>query len=73
MTTGKLDDKLEDKSSIKFTNYAINKFQGNFEKVKGKNISARFENSGVRGLKLFQFKASKRKYFYQQLLVTDGM
>ena len=33
MTTSKLDDKLEDKRSIKFTDYAINKHQANFENV----------------------------------------
>ena len=37
MTTSKLDDKLEDKRSIKFTDYAINKFQYKFDpKTKSK-------------------------------------
>jgi len=31
MTKSKLDDKLEDRASIKFTNYAINKFQYDFK------------------------------------------
>ena len=31
MTTGKLADKLTDKVRVKFTDYAINKFQGTEE------------------------------------------
>ena len=52
MTTGKLDNKLEDKkASIKFTNYAIDNFQYDFTKTKGKGGAVKLENSGVKGLK----------------------
>ena len=64
MTTGKLDNKLKDKKAfIKFTNYAIDNFQCDFTKTKGKSGSVKLENSGVKGLKLFQYKKSKRKDF----------
>ena len=67
MTTGKLDNKLEDKkASIKFTNYAIDNFQYDFTDTKGKSGAVKLENSGVKGLKLFQYKKSKKKYFIQQ-------
>ena len=66
MTTGKLDDKLTDRVRVKFTDYAINKFQGTeelFNKTKDKSISVRFENCGLKGLKLFQYKKSLKKFF----------
>ena len=67
MTTGKLDDQLEDKkTSIKFTNYAINNFQYDFTDTQGKSGAVKLESSGVKGLKLFQYNKSKRKYFIQQ-------
>ena len=69
MTTGKLDDKLTDRVRVKFTDYAINKFQGTeelFNKTKDKSISVRFENCGLKGLKLFQYKKSLKKFFVQQ-------
>ena len=69
MTTGKLADKLTDKVRVKFTDYAINKFQGTeelFNKTKDKSISVRFENCGLKGLKLFQYKKSLKKFFVQQ-------
>jgi len=68
MTKSKLADRLADKS-IKFTDYAINKYQCSeelFSKIKDKSISIRFENSGLKGLKLFQYKNTKKKYFVQQ-------
>jgi integrase len=68
MTKSKLDDKLEDERSIKFTDYAINKFQitnEEWKKVKSKCIGIKLENSGLKGLKLYQYKKSKRKYFVQ--------
>ena len=72
MTMGKLDDQLEDKKgSIKFTNYAIDNFQYDFTDTKGKSGAVTLENSGVKGLKLAQYKKSKRKYFIQQFLL-DG-
>ena len=67
MTMGKLDDQLEDKkASIKFTNYAIDNFQYDFTDTKGKSGAVKLENGGVKGLKLFQYKKSKKKYFIQQ-------
>ena len=64
---GKLDDQLEDKkASIKFTNYAIDNFQYDFTDTKGKSGAVKLENSGVKGLKLFQYEKSKKKYFIQQ-------
>ena len=72
MTMGKLDDQLEDKkASIKFTNYAIDNFQYDFTDTKGKSGAVKLENSGVKGLKLFQYKKSKKKYFIQQFWL-DG-
>ena len=72
MTTGKLDNKLEDKkASIKFTNYAIDNFQYDFTDTKGKSGAVKLENSGVKGLKLVQYKKSKKKYFIQQFWL-DG-
>ena len=59
MTESKLDDRLEDKRSIKFTDYAINKFQISFHewtKIKGKCIAVKLENSGLKGLKIYQYK-----------------
>ena len=55
MTKGKLEDGLEDKITsrhIKFTDYAINKFQitdKEWGEVKGKYIAIKFINSGVKG------------------------
>ena len=72
MIKGKLDDQLEDKkASIKFTNYAIDNFQYDFTDTKGKSGAVKLENSGVKGLKLFQYKKSKKKYFIQQFWL-DG-
>ena len=72
MTMGKLDDQLEDKkASIKFTNYAIDNFQYDFTDTKGKSGAVKLENSGVKGLKLVQYKKSKKKYFIQQFWL-DG-
>ena len=51
MTTDKLDDRLEDRS-VKFTDYALNKYQGNFNNVKGKSIGIKLDNCGIKGLKL---------------------
>jgi len=65
MTTDKPEDKPEDKLTVKFTDYAINKYQVNFDKVKGKSVGVKIENSGLKGLKLFQYKKTKRKYFNQ--------
>lgn len=69
MEKSKLADKLTDRPTIKFTDYAINKFKGTkelFNSTKDKSISVRFENSGLKGLKLFQYKKSLKKYFVQQ-------
>ena len=69
MTTGKLDDQLEDKkASIKFTNYAIDNFQYDFTNTKGKSGAVKLENSGVKGLKLVQYKKSKKKYLIMLLI-----
>jgi len=65
MTTGKLDDRLDYKSPIKYTNYAINKFQANFTETKAKSIKVKFENCGIKGLKLAQYRTTKRKMFHQ--------
>ena len=55
----KLDDRLEDRS-VKYTDYAINKYQANFDNVKGKSIGIKLENSGLKGLKLYQYKKSNK-------------
>ena len=65
MTESKLDDRLDDNRSIKFTDYAINKFQGDFENTDVKSITVKFENSGLKGLKLTQYRTTKRKFFHQ--------
>mgnify|MGYP006064042555 CR=1 FL=1 len=56
MTTDKPEDKPEDKLAVKFTDYPINKYQVNFDKVKGKSVGVKIENSGLMGLKLFWYK-----------------
>ena len=65
MTESKLEDRLEDRS-VKSTDYAINKYQANFDNVKGKSVGIKLENFGLKGVKLYQYKKSKRKYFQQQ-------
>ena len=65
MSKSKHEDKPEDKLAVKFTDYAINKYQVNFDNVKGKSVGVKIENSGIKGLKLFQYKKTKRKYFNQ--------
>jgi hypothetical protein len=63
----KLDAKLTDNVSIKFTDYAINNFQYDFKpESRLKQGGVKFSNSGIKGLKLFQYKKSKKKYFIQQ-------
>ena len=70
MTTGKLVNKLTETNSIKFTDYAINRFQGSeeqFNNTKAKNIIVKFDNCDLKGLKLYQYKGSRKKYFVQQI------
>ena len=70
MNTGKLVNKLTETNSIKFTDYAINRFQGSeeqFNNTKAKNIIVKFDNCDLKGLKLYQYKGSRKKYFVQQI------
>ena len=70
MNTGKLVNKLTETNSIKFTDYAINRFQGSeeqFNNTKAKNIIVKFDNCDLKGLKLYQYKGSIKKYFVQQI------
>jgi len=64
MTESKLDDRLDDRA-VKFTDYAIEKYQFNFDNVKAKSIGVKLKNSGLKGLKLVQYKTSGKKYFHQ--------
>ncbi|MDA7752948.1 hypothetical protein PQZ72_01945 [Candidatus Pelagibacter sp.] len=65
MSLDKHGDKHEDKLSIKFTDYAINKHETNFDNIKGKSAGVKLENCGIKGLKIIQYKKTKRKYFCQ--------
>jgi len=65
MSMSKLDVKL-DYRTVKFTDYAIDKYQYNFDIIKAKRIGIKLENSGLKGLKLTQYKTSGKKYFHQQ-------
>ena len=60
MSLDKHGDKHEDKLSIKFTDYAINKHQTNFDNIKGKSAGVKLENCGIKGLKLIQYKKTKK-------------
>ena len=53
MSLGKHEDKHEDKLAVKFTDYAINKYQVNFDD-KGKSAGIRLIDCGIKGLKLIQ-------------------
>ena len=62
MTKAKLADRLMGCSSIKFTDYAIKNFQYDFEPgSKSKSGSVKFSNSGLKGLKLVQYRKTKKK------------
>jgi hypothetical protein len=62
MTKAKLADRLMDCSSIKFTDYTIKNFQYDFEPgSKSKSGSVKFSNSGLKGLKLVQYRKTKKK------------
>ena len=65
MSKSKHEDRHEDIRSVKFTDYAINKYQANFDNVKGKSVGIKLENSGLKGLKLIQYKKTGKKYFHQ--------
>ncbi|MDB4193839.1 hypothetical protein N9599_06645 [Candidatus Pelagibacter sp.] len=65
MINDKQDDRQEDRT-VKFTDYAIDKYQFNFDNYKGKSVGVKLENSGLKGLKLTQYKTSKKKYFHQK-------
>jgi len=49
MSMSKLDVKL-DYRTVKFTDYAIDKYQYNFDIIKAKRIGIKLENSGLKGL-----------------------
>jgi hypothetical protein len=67
MSKSKLDVRLEDKVSIKFTDYAIKNFEYDFKPgSKLRQGGVNFSNSGLKGLKLFQYRKTKKKYFIQQ-------
>ena len=54
MTKSKLDVRLEDKVSIKFTDHAIKNFEYDFKPgSKLRQGGVNFSNSGLKGLKLF--------------------
>ena len=59
MSLGKHEDKHEDKLAVKFTDYAINKYQVNFDD-KGKSAGIRLIDCGIKGLKLIQYKKTKK-------------
>ena len=65
MSKSKLDDRLEDRT-VKFTDYAIDKYQFNFDNFKAKSVGVKLIDCGIKGLKLIQYKNSKKKYFQQQ-------
>ena len=65
MSMSKQDDRQEDRT-VKFTDYAIEKYQYNFDIIKAKSVGIKLENSGLKGLKLTQYKTSKKKYFHQK-------
>jgi len=65
MSKSKQDDRQEDRT-VKFTDYAIDKYQYNFDTIKAKSVGIKLENSGLKGLKLTQYKTSKKKYFHQK-------
>ena len=65
MTLSKHMDKHKDVRSVKYTDYAINKYQANFDNVKAKSVVIRLENCGIKGLKILQYKKTKKKYFLQ--------
>ena len=48
MTLSKHGDRHEDKLSVKFTDYAINKYQANFDNVKGKSAGIKLEDCGIK-------------------------
>ena len=64
MILSKLDGKLDDKT-VKFTDYAIDKYQYNFDNVKAKSIAIKLKDCGIKGLKLIQYKTTGKKYFHQ--------
>ena len=55
-------DKHKDIRSAKFTDYAINNYQSNFENVKAKSVVTRLENCGIKGLKILQYKKTEKKF-----------
>ena len=65
MSKSKHIDNHKDIRSVKFTDYAINNYQSNFENVKAKSVVTRLENCGIKGLKILQYKKTKKKYFLQ--------
>ena len=48
MINDKQDDRQEDRT-VKFTDYAIDKYQFNFDNYKGKSVGVKLENSGLMG------------------------
>ena len=54
MSLNKHADKHTDKLAGKYTDYAINKHQFNFDDVIGKSGVTKLENSGHKGLRLIQ-------------------
>jgi len=62
MILDKQGDKQEDRT-VKFTDYAIDKYQFNFDNYKGKSIGVKLENSGLKGLKLTQYKNKVKKNY----------
>jgi len=62
MSKSKQEDRQEDRT-VKFTDYAIDKYQYNFDTINTKSVGIKLENSGLKGLKLTQYKTSKKKIF----------
>ena len=60
MNEGKHGDTLEDRT-VKFTDYALKKYQTNFDSVKGKSVAIKLENCGIKGLKVYQYKKTGKK------------
>jgi len=65
MSKSKLDDRLDDRT-VKFTDYAIDKYQYDFSNSKAKSVPIKLNDCGIKGLKLTQYKTSRKKYFHQK-------
>ena len=66
----KYGDRLEDIRTVKFTDYAIDKYQTNFDNVKGKSVAIKLENCGIKRIKgNYQYKKTGKKVLPTKFLV----